>query len=214
MPRPTGADVPLAQAGAGREHLFSRPLCRVLQVSAAASALRLGKPVGRWLSGVMLRSKRPQILIGMALGALWGVVVTGLPQWLGLPYIPAPIALPGAFLAPGLVLALIIGRLAQRRFFDDAIIDGEPFAPGTAAEIDQRVLANTVEQLVLALAIWPFAAVTLGGAVAITLGLSFALMRVLFWAGYHLSPPLRGLGFAGTFYPTVIAGIWAAAVWV
>ncbi|UWQ63820.1 MAPEG family protein [Leisingera caerulea] len=162
----------------------------------------------------MLRSKRPQILIGIALGALWGGVVTGLPQWLGLPYIPAPIALPGAFLAPGLVLALIIGRLAQRRFFDDAIIDGEPFAPGSPAEIDQRVLTNTVEQLVLALAIWPFAAVTLGGAVAIALGLSFALMRVLFWAGYHLSPPLRGLGFAGTFYPTVIAGIWAAAVWV
>lgn len=162
----------------------------------------------------MLRFKRPQILTGMVLGALWGVLVTGLPQWLGLPYIPAPVALPAAFLAPGLVLALIIGRLAQRRFFDDAIIDGQPLAPGTPAETDQRVLANTVEQLVLALAIWPFAAVTLGGAVAVALGLSFALMRVLFWAGYHLSPPLRSLGFAGTFYPTVIAGVWAIAVWI
>lgn len=161
----------------------------------------------------MLRSKRPQILTGMALGALWGVLVIGLPQWLGLPYIPAPIALPGAFLAPGLVLALMIGRLAQRRFFDDAIIDGEPFAPGSAAETDQRVLTNTVEQLVLALAIWPFAAVTLGGAVAIALGLSFAVMRLVFWGGYHLSPPLRGLGFAGTFYPTVIAAVWALAAW-
>lgn len=162
----------------------------------------------------MQRTKRPRILIGMALGALWGVLVVGLPQWLGLPYLPAPVALPVAFLAPGLVLALIIGRLAQRRFFDDAIIDGEPFSPGSPAKIDQRVLANTVEQLVLALAIWPFAAVTLGGAVAIALGLSFAVMRLLFWGGYHLSPPLRGLGFAGTFYPTVIAGIWALAVWI
>ncbi|KIC34441.1 MAPEG family protein [Leisingera sp. ANG-S5] len=162
----------------------------------------------------MQRSKRPRILIGMAIGALWGLLVVGLPQWLGLPYIPAPIALPGAFLAPGLVLVLIIGRLAQRRFFDDAIIDGEPFAPGSPAEIDQRVLTNSIEQLVLALAIWPFAAVTLGGAVAIALGLSFAVMRLLFWGGYHLSPPLRGLGFAGTFYPTVIAGIWALAVWM
>ncbi|WP_044008345.1 MAPEG family protein [Leisingera methylohalidivorans] len=161
----------------------------------------------------MLRSKRPQILTGMALGALWGVMVTGLPQWLGLPYIPAPIALPGAFLAPGLVLALIIGRIAQRRFFDDAIIDGDPFAPGSPAEIDQRVLTNTAEQLVLALAVWPFAAVALGGAVVLALGLSFALMRVLFWAGCHLSLPLRGLGFAGTFYPTVIAAVWAVVVW-
>ncbi|MBY6138842.1 MAPEG family protein [Leisingera daeponensis] len=162
----------------------------------------------------MQRFKRPQILAGMALGALWGVLVTGLPQWLGLPYIPAPIALPGAFLAPGLVLALMIGRLAQRRFFDDALIGGQPFAPGSAADTDQRVLANTVEQLVLALAVWPFAAVTLGGAVAIALGLSFACMRIVFWAGCHLSLPLRALGFAGTFYPTVIAGIWAAALWL
>ncbi|AHD00370.1 50S ribosomal protein L11 [Leisingera methylohalidivorans DSM 14336] len=112
-----------------------------------------------------------------------------------------------------MVLALIIGRIAQRRFFDDAIIDGDPFAPGSPAEIDQRVLTNTAEQLVLALAVWPFAAVALGGAVVLALGLSFALMRVLFWAGCHLSLPLRGLGFAGTFYPTVIAAVWAVVVW-
>ncbi|MGR3759812.1 MAPEG family protein [Roseobacteraceae bacterium NS-SX3] len=157
--------------------------------------------------------RRAQILTGMGGGLIWAVALTGLPQWMGLPYLPAPFALPLAFIAPGLVLALIIGRLAQRRFFDDAIIDGEPFAPGSGAEIDQRVLTNTVEQLVLALALWPFAAVTLGGAVAIALGLGFALMRLLFWLGYHLSPPLRGLGFAGTFYPTVVAALWSLAVW-
>ena len=60
----------------------------------------------------------------------------------------------------------------------------------------------------------PFVAVTLGGAVAIALGLGFALMRLLFWVGYHRAPPLRGLGFAGSFYPTVVAAIWALVVWV
>lgn len=162
----------------------------------------------------MLRSRRSTILVGMAAGLLWAIVLVGGLHWAGLPYLPAALALPGAFLAPGLVLALMIGRLAQRRFFDDAIIDGQPFAPGSAADIDQRVLVNSVEQLVLALAIWPFAAVTLGGAVTIALGLGFALMRLLFWLGYHLSPPLRALGFAGTFYPSVLAGLWSLVAWL
>lgn len=157
--------------------------------------------------------KRGQILFGMAGGALWGILVCVTPILMDLPYLPAALALPGAFLAPGLFLALVIGRLAQRRFFDDAIIDGNPFPVGSGAELDQRVLTNTVEQLVLALLLWPFVAMSLGGAVAIALGVSFALMRVVFWIGYHLSPPLRGLGFAGTFYPTLIATLWACAAW-
>lgn len=150
----------------------------------------------------------------MALGAFWGLGVVGVPLWLDLPYLPAPLALPFAFLGPGLILILMIGRLAQRRFFDDTLIDGTAPAQGTPAEIDQRVLTNTIEQLVLAALLWPFVAVTLGGAVAVSLGLSFVLMRALFWLGYHLSPPLRGLGFAGSFYPSIIAAIWALLVWL
>lgn len=160
-----------------------------------------------------MKTKRQRILIGMIAGALWAPAVVFAPALLDIPYLPAPAVLPGAFLAPGLVLALMIGRIASRRFFDDALIDGAEPAPGSAADVDQRVLRNTVEQLVLALAIWPFAALTLGGAVAIGLGLSFALMRLLFWIGYRWSPPLRALGFAGTFYPTVLAGLWALLFW-
>jgi len=158
-------------------------------------------------------TKRQRILIGMIAGALWAPAVVFAPGLLEIPYLPAPALLPGAFLAPGLVLALMIGRIASRRFFDDALIDGAEPAPGSPADIDQRVLRNTGEQLVLALAIWPFAALTLGGAVAIGLGLSFALMRLLFWIGYRWSPPLRAFGFAGTFYPTVLAGLWALLFW-
>jgi len=50
--------------------------------------------------------------------------------------------------------------------------------------------------------------------VALSLGLGFAVMRVLFWLGYLVSPPLRALGFAGSFYPTVVAGVWSAIVWM
>lgn len=160
-----------------------------------------------------MRGKRRIILFGMAAGVLWALAVLLGPVLLGIPYLPAPLALPGAFLAPGLVLAAMIGRLAARRFFDDALIDGADPAPGSPAWVDQRVLVNTLEQLALALAVWPFVALTLGGAAAIALGLSFAVMRLLFWAGYHMSPPLRSLGFAGTFYPTVLAGLWALVFW-
>lgn len=158
--------------------------------------------------------KRGLVLAGMLAGALWAIAVVAVPQGLGLPFIPPPIALPGAFVLPGLVMLAMIGRLAQRRFFDDAIIDGEAFAPGSPPDIDQRVLSNTTEQLVLALVIWPFVALTLGGAAVIALGFSFAFMRLVFWAGYHLSPPLRGIGFAGTFYPTVLAAIWSGIAWL
>ncbi|NRB17366.1 MAG: MAPEG family protein [Rhodobacteraceae bacterium] len=158
--------------------------------------------------------KRGKIVLGMAGGGLWGLLLVGGPIWIGLGYIPAQLALPGAFVAPGLFLIAVIGFLAQRRFFDDAIIDGDDFAPGSCEEIAQRVLTNTVEQLALALVIWPFVAVSLGGAVVLALGLGFACMRVVFWLGYLRSPPLRALGFAGTFYPTLVAALWSLMVWV
>ena len=157
--------------------------------------------------------KRPMILAGMLAGFLWAVAVVWGPQLAGLPFLPPPVALPGAFIVPGLVMLAMIGRLAQRRFFDDASIDGQDFAPDSAAWIDQRVLANTVEQLVLALVIWPFVALSLGGAVVLVMGFGFALARLAFWIGYHISPPMRGFGFAATFYPTVVAAVWSVVVW-
>ena len=152
--------------------------------------------------------KRTKILIGMALGALWAVAVVVLPGLGPQPFVPLNLALVYAFLPGGLFLMLVIGRLAQRRFFDDAIIDGEPFAPGSGAEIDQRVLTNTVEQMLLALLIWPFAASWLGGQTVIVMGVAMAVARLAFWIGYHLSPPLRAFGFAASFYPTILAVVW------
>ena len=165
-------------------------------------------------------NKRLKILIGMAAGMVWAVGIL----WLGTrssgvttpkDLIPLAEATVFAFFPAGLILLALIGRLAQRRFFDDAIIDGEPFAPGSGADIDQRVLVNTVEQVVLALCIWPIAAGTLGIDLILLLGVGFAITRVLFWIGYHISPPLRGFGFAAGFYPTVLAALctlWALVV--
>ncbi|WP_322865648.1 MAPEG family protein [Aquicoccus sp. G2-2] len=157
--------------------------------------------------------KRSKIGIGMGLGMLWAVLVVGCPQSLTQPFVPINVALISAFVPGGLFLLVIIGRLAQRRFFEDAIIDGDPFRPGSPAEIDQRVLQNTVEQLVLAMALWPFVGLTLGALVVIWMGVGFAIARIIFWLGYHLSPPLRAFGFAASFYPTVLGALWAIVVW-
>lgn len=156
-------------------------------------------------------SKRRKIALGMAAGLAWAIVLL----WLGAGVVDIPVfalmpTIMSAFLAPGLVMAAMVGRIAQRRFFDDRIIDGEPLSG--PAETDRRVLANTTEQLVLALCVWPAAAVGLGAdgpGVIMMLGLGFAVARLAFWWGYHLSPPLRAFGFAASFYPTVLAGLWA-----
>lgn len=141
----------------------------------------------------------------MAAGALWGLAVL----WLGAG-IKTDVPAAFAFLLPGIVYAAMIGRLAQRRFFDDAIIDGE--ATTGAAEIDRRVIVNTTEQLALALCIWPTLGFLAGTGVALALGVAFAITRLLFWVGYHAAPTLRAFGFAASFYPTVMAALWA--VWL
>ena len=157
--------------------------------------------------------ERGTILIGMAAGAAWSVLLLwGAARFVQLPVFTLMPTIMTAFLAPGLVMAVMVGRLAARRFFDDGAIGGGGFAPGSGGDIDRRVLANTAEQMVLALCIWPAAAVLLGGAgpgVIVVLGLGLALSRLAFWLGYHLAPALRAFGFAAGFYPTVLVALWA-----
>ena len=158
--------------------------------------------------------KRTLILSGMVLGAAWALGLVLVPLSLDLPSVSLALAIPLAFLPPGIVMALMIARLAARRFFDSDLIDGQAPMVGSGAEIDQRVLTNTVEQMLLALLVWPFAGVSLGGVTMIALGVGMALARLLFWVGYHLSPPLRALGFAASFYPTLFVAFWAVRVWL
>lgn len=111
----------------------------------------------------------------------------------------------------GLVLMLLIGRIALRRFNNEELMDGAAPEPGSPADIDQRVLRSTVEQAVLALLLWPFVSFSLGAVTIIAMGLSLAIARLAFWGGYKMSPPLRMFGFAASFYPTVLATLWS--VW-
>jgi hypothetical protein len=159
-------------------------------------------------------SKRAGIALGMAAGALWAtLLIFAVPPATRGMFLPINVALIGAFAPPGFVMAAMIGNLARRRFFDDAIIDGETPQPHSSAEIDARVLQNTVEQALLALLLWPLIALVLGGALVVALGASFAVARLLFWVGYHISPAARAFGFAATFYPTVLGAAWAVLVW-
>ena len=158
-------------------------------------------------------SKRVKIGIGMVLAILWSVAIIAVPQSLKPPFMPLNTVMIMAVLPGGLMMLLLIGRLAQRRFFDDATIDGAAFAPGSGGEIDQRVLTNTTEQLVLAMVLWPFIALTLGGLVVVAMGIGFGIARLAFWIGYHLSPPLRAFGFGASFYPTVLGALWAVVKW-
>ncbi len=158
--------------------------------------------------------KRALILLGMALGAAWAVAIVLLPLRMDLRFVPPAFAMPFAFLIPAVVMALMIGALAARRFFARDLIDGQTPAQGSGADIDQRVLNNTTEQMVLALLVWPFVGFSLGGVSIIALGIGMAVARLLFWIGYHVSPPLRALGFAASFYPTLFAAFWAVWIWV
>ncbi|MEX0280524.1 MAG: MAPEG family protein [Arenibacterium sp.] len=146
--------------------------------------------------------------IGLIAGVLWSVIVVfgGIRLGAGT-FMPPPIALPGALIAPGLVLAAMIGRVAWAQGASDEQTSDSP------AHM-QHILRNSVELAVLALLVWPFVAVTLGGSVVLYMGLAFAVTRLAYWYGYNRSDYLRSFGFAATFLPTVLAGVWALIVWV
>lgn len=136
-----------------------------------------------------------QKLTALAAGALWALAVVILPGALGLPYLPAPVALPGALVAPGLALAaMMLARWI-----------------GWGGERLSATLTETIGQIVLALALWPFVAMTLGGWMAILLGVSLALTRLLAWVAP--GPLLRGLAFAASLLPTLFAALWAVGRW-
>ena len=151
-----------------------------------------------------------RIVAGTVFGAAWGCALV----WIGTAWVNLPIAfyiwsLAVSFLFPGLILAALIARLALRRF-----LAGDERSVG--AGIDRQVAADTVEQLVLALALWPVTGHVLaveGPGVVLALGAGFAVSRIAFWIGSHKSPLLRAYGFAATFSPTLIALGWSFLWW-
>lgn len=155
---------------------------------------------------------RQKVAIGFAGGMIWAAILLWIGARIALPVFALIPTVMMAFLAPGIVLLLMVGVVSMRRYTDREMINGELFPQGSSGDIDRLVLINTVEQLVLALCIWPGAAVLLAGkgpGVIAALSGGFVLARLAFWVGYRISPPLRAFGFGATFYPTVLVALWA-----
>jgi len=122
-----------------------------------------------------------------------------------------------AFIA--LWLGISIALLARHRFFTPEDIDGGGLTRGTeTANVLQSTLQNTLEQTVLAVLVhlaWAsLMPVTWISAIPAAVALFF-FGRVLFLRGYRGGAPSRAIGFALTFYPSMLMLILVAgaAVW-
>ena len=162
-----------------------------------------------------LSSKQRAVLIGMLIGALLTIV------GLGTAIVFSPVSLPmdasaadriafalQADILVAIWLAICVGRLARHRFFTPEDIDGGGLTAGTErAHVLQAGLQNTLEQAALAVLvhlIWVvYMPVSWAPAVPAA-AILFFLGRILFIRGYTGGAPSRALGFALTFYPSVL----------
>ncbi len=107
-----------------------------------------------------------------------------------------------------LCLTFSIGRLAMHRFFSQDEIDGRGLKTDSdRAIILQSLLQKTLEQSVLAAfaySTWKFVMPSAWLSVVPLAALSFALGRVLFFAGYRRGAVGRAVGFTMAFYPSVL----------
>lgn len=111
-------------------------------------------------------------------------------------------------------LAAAIANVARLRFFSAQDIGGGSAGHDTArVRQGAAILQNTLEQLVLAITVQLVVTAVFGRSVAIVAGMAglFATGRLLFWIGYRRGARGRALGFALTFYPSVV-GLAAAIV--
>lgn len=117
-----------------------------------------------------------------------------------------------SFLLPATTLFIAIARLAKHRFFTPADIDGSAFGNNTQqAQILQALLQNTLEQIAFAIPIYLVALFSTNNSIQATApacACLFLLGRLLFFVTYKHGAKARALGFALTFYPTVMLFVW------
>jgi MAPEG family len=170
--------------------------------------------------------KQAGVLKGIVAGAAITVVVIGAVIFAGPTLLPPDAAAADrmgfalkadVFLA--LWLAISIGLLARHRFFSPDDIDGGGLTQGTGtANILQASLQNTLEQTVVAVLVHLAWAVLMPASWIAAIPAAVFLFlcgRMLFLRGYRGGAPSRALGFALTFYPSVLMLILvaAAALW-
>jgi len=105
-------------------------------------------------------------------------------------------------------LITTIALLARHRFFTPEDIDGSALTAGTAkATLLQSIIQNTLEQTVIAFmahVVWALTMPLVWQGVIPVAAVLFVVGRLLFGMGYASGAPARALGFALTFYPTVL----------
>jgi hypothetical protein len=146
----------------------------------------------------------------------WWWLSTVLPAAEGTSSMAVRLGLAAAGLLPtaALLFAMVLASSAAR--FAAAAFDPLAGRDGRFIAVNQRVIANTVEQFaVFAPALLAWAAG--GGAAAmagvLAAGLVFAIARAAFWAGYHASPFARAPGMAATLGLNGLALAMAARAW-
>ena len=111
------------------------------------------------------------------------------------------------WIGPLVVLTACIGAVANTRFLSRQDIGGAGLTDESPRiRVRRAVLANTTEQVVLALPVYLGLVLTLPVShlvLPLLLSAAFVIGRILFALGYGYGPTARSFGFALTFYPTV-----------
>lgn len=117
-----------------------------------------------------------------------------------------------SLLLPAIALFMAVARLAKHRFFTPADIDGSALTVGTdQAKLLQALLQNTLEQLAFAVPVYLAGLFNTSNSVHAAVpacACTFLLERILFFVTYESGACARALGFALTFYPTVLLLAW------
>jgi uncharacterized membrane protein YecN with MAPEG domain len=162
-----------------------------------------------------LAEKQLGVLRGMGVGAtvsllliLYGIICNpfGFPELQ--PIDSKLLVLGWSMLIPCLFLIGSIARIAKYRFFSPEDIDS---SAATSSSLTltclQSMLQNTLEQTVLAMIVYTLWILLTPSVWLSVLPLSaccFLIGRILFIRGYHKGAVSRALGFALTFYPSIM----------
>ena len=162
----------------------------------------------------------------VALGMLLGLIISVVAMYCGaqlFTHLEIAEVFGISLLLPAVALFIAIARLAAHRFFTPADIGGSAFSAGTdQAKLLQALLQNTLEQLAFTVPVYLAAlssAYFLNNdylnnsyhsllASVPACACTFLLGRVLFFLTYPYGASARALGFALTFYPTVLLLAW------
>jgi hypothetical protein len=156
-------------------------------------------------------------LIGLAsAGLLWWLLAGLVGEPRGAATMAVRLGLALAALLPALIVlaAMILAQMLLR--FAAGAFDPLAGRDGRLLAVNQRVIANTLEQMALfvpALLAWAAGAAPGEMRWVIALGPVFAASRLVFWAGYVIDPMARAAGMAPSFVAALMAIGAAVVAW-